>query len=286
MSTVELPLASPQEKPAAQPVRRKRLKAKPPAKINLALDKAELAKMIDRIEEEVDFHSSYAIEIKGKMAKLTGTAIAELLRVKELMSVVESLKNKGHSEIPAAPPQAGPLEPPTISPPADNGEPWQQGLDRDLEKLLLIKRLLEASVSPTAAAGEPPVPSVASATKRILVIDDDPTTTRIIEHFLQKENYLVSSSPSGIEGLKQALKETPSLILLDIMMPDLNGFQFLSIFRKDEDNAKVPVVILSSLAEEADVLKGLSVGAVDYITKPFSPQVLLAKIKKNISSGP
>jgi CheY-like chemotaxis protein len=286
MSKAELPLASPQEKPASQPVRRKRLKAKPPAKINLALDKAELAKMIDQIKEEVDFHSSYAIEIKGKMAKLTGTVIAELLRAKELMSVVESLKNKGHSETPAAPPQAGPLEPPTISPPADNGEPWQQGLDRDLEKLLLIKRQLEASVSPTAAAGEPPVPSVASATKRILVIDDDPTTTRIIEHFLQKENYLVSSSPSGIEGLKQALKETPSLILLDIMMPDLNGFQFLSIFRKDEDNANVPVVILSSLAEEADVLKGLSVGAVDYITKPFSPQVLLAKIKKNISSGP
>jgi len=286
MSTAEIPFASPQEKPAARPVRRKRLKAKPPAKINLALDKAELAKMIDQIEEEVDFHSSYAIEIKAKMAKLIGAAIAELLRVKELMSIVESLKNKGHSETPAAQPQAGPVEPPTISPPADNGEPWKQELDRDLEKLLIIKRLLDASVSPTAAVSQAPVPAAASATKRILVIDDDPTTTRIIEHFLQKENYLVSSSPSGIEGLKQALKEAPALILLDIMMPDLNGFQFLSVCRKDRENANVPVVILSSLAEEADVLKGLSVGAVDYITKPFSPQVLLAKIKKNIRSGP
>jgi len=69
-------------------------------------------------------------------------------------------------------------------------------------------------------------------------------------------------------------------------MPDLNGFQFLSIYRKGEDNARTPVVILSSLAEEADVLKGLETGAADYLTKPFSPQVLMAKVKKNLNSGP
>jgi DNA-binding response OmpR family regulator len=69
-------------------------------------------------------------------------------------------------------------------------------------------------------------------------------------------------------------------------MPDLNGFQFLSIFRQVRENARVPVLILSSLAEEADILKGLEIGAVDYITKPFSPQLLIAKIKKNLSPGP
>ncbi len=128
--------------------------------------------------------------------------------------------------------------------------------------------------------------SVTNGPKKILVVDDDLTTVKIISHFLQNEHYRVSISLSGTEGLKKAFLESPDLILLDIMMPDLNGFQFLSIFRKDKDNARIPVVILSSLSEEADVLKGLEIGAADYVTKPFSPQVLIAKIKKNINSKP
>jgi PleD family two-component response regulator len=122
--------------------------------------------------------------------------------------------------------------------------------------------------------------------QKILVVDDDPTTLKIISHFLQKENYRVSTSLSGVDGLKKAFKEDPDLIILDIMMPDLNGFQFLSIYRKDEENVQTPVVILSSLSEETDMLKGLGIGAIDYVTKPFSPQVLMAKIKKAIRSEP
>jgi CheY-like chemotaxis protein len=277
---------SPQQKPAPEPVRHRRPKTNQRPKINLALDQAELSDMIDRIREEVDSHFRCATEIKAKMEKLTGAAVAELLKVKELKNIVESLKNNGRQEAMAAQPQTGPARPPTVSPPEGSVERWRLELDRDLEKLLIIKRLLEASVPPPAKNSDPPVLPAASGVKRILVVDDDPTTVKIVEHFLQKENYLVSSSPSGVDGLKKALKEDPALILLDIMMPDLNGFQFLSAFRMDAAKANVPVVILSSLAEEADVLKGLSVGAVDYITKPFSPQVLLAKIRKNINSGP
>jgi CheY-like chemotaxis protein len=139
----------------------------------------------------------------------------------------------------------------------------------------------------TGAAPEPPAgrPET-NGVKNILVVDDDHTTVKIITHFLEKENYRVTSSFSGLDGLKKTFAETPDLILLDVMMPDLNGFQFLSILHKDREKARVPVVILSSLAEEADVLKGLEIGAVDYITKPFSPQVLVAKIKKNLNCGP
>jgi len=89
-----------------------------------------------------------------------------------------------------------------------------------------------------------------------------------------------------VEGLKKAFQEDPDLILLDVMIPDLNGFQFLSIYRNVGENARTPVVLLSSLSEEADILKGLEIGAVDYITKPFSPQLLMAKIKKSLNSGP
>jgi CheY-like chemotaxis protein len=168
-------------------------------KINVALDRAEVVKMIGQIREEIDYHSHRASELKADLEELTSQAC--------------------------------------------NGA------------------------------------------KKILVVDDDPTVIKIISHFLQKENYRVSTSLSGVEGLKKAFRENPDLILLDIMMPDLNGFQFLSIYRKDEENGRTPVLILSSLSEEADVLKGLEIGAADYITKPFSPQVLVAKIKKNISSG-
>jgi CheY-like chemotaxis protein len=286
MSKTELAPLSPQGGPEALPVCPKRRRIRRRTKINIALDKAEVAKMIDQIREEVEFHHGCAAEIKAKMEKLTSAALAELLRVKELKNIVESLKNNGHPATSAAGAQAAAAGQALLVPAAGKAERRKQELDRELEKLLIIKRLLEASLPGPAVKNGPPALPAANGPKKILVVDDDPTTVKIISHFLQRENYAVSISQSGIEGLKKAFKENPSLILLDIMMPDLNGFQFLSIYRKDEENARVPVVILSCLAEEADVLKGLDMGAVDYITKPFSPQVLLAKIKKNISSGP
>lgn len=286
MSKTELPPSSPRATSSSLPVSPKRRKVRRRAGLNFALDNNKVAKIIDHIKEEAELHHTSAAEIKANMEKLTSAAFAELLRVKELQNIVQSLKTSGHPEAPAAgaqAPRAGQVPP---SPTAGKAEKRQQELDRELEKLLIIKRLLESSLPRPAEKTGPPVLPAGNRPNKILVIDDDPTTVRIIAHFLQKENYAVSSSQSGIEGLKKAFKENPSLILLDIMIPDLNGFQFLSIYKKDEENAHVPVVILSSLAEEADVLKGLEIGAADYITKPFSPQVLLAKIKKNINSGP
>jgi CheY-like chemotaxis protein len=170
---------------------------------------------------------------------------------------------------------------------SERKEKWTRDLDREMEKLLIIKSLLEASLPAASENKELPAEQPRPVgPRKVLVIDDDPTTLKLISHFLEKENYRVSTSLSGVEGLKKALREAPDIILLDIMMPDLNGFQLLSIYRQAEENARTPVLILSSLAEEADILKGLGIGAVDYITKPFSPQLLMAKIKKNLSSGP
>jgi CheY-like chemotaxis protein len=258
------------------PGRTRRAKSKvDKTKVNLALDKKEAAAMVERIRVEVDYHRGCAAEIKAKLEKLTGVAFEELLKVKELKSIVESLKESGKN---GGCPLAGP---------GDSNKEWKQKLDRELEKLLIIKRLLEDSLAQARPEeSRPPEAADPSRAKKILVVDDDPTTVKIISHFLQKENYRVSSSLAGVDGIKKAFKENPDLILLDIMIPDLDGFQFLSIFRKDPEYAKIPVIILSSLAEEADVLKGLEIGAVDYLTKPFSPQVLMAKIKKNLNSPP
>ncbi len=272
-------------KSGAKPDSVKRPKKVSKPKVNLALDRREVAKMIEQIREEIEFHHGCASEVKAKLDKLIGTAFSELLKVKELRSIVVSLRENGR-ERPAAIPPA-PTEGESSPAPAPNPEDlWKAELDRELEKLLVIKKLLEASL-PAADAKEAPraARSGPNGVKKILVVDDDLTTIKIISHFLKKENYRVRTSLSGMDGLKKAFQETPDLILLDVMMPDLNGFQFLSIYRKDKENGRIPVVILSSLSEEADVLKGLEIGAMDYITKPFSPQVLMAKIKKNLNSG-
>lgn len=255
-------------------------------KANPAVDGAGAGGMISQIREEVEFHHGCAAELKVRLEKLTEAALSELIRVKELNNTIVNLKENGQEESTAETPAAT-REQTSPDPAPDPMELWKGELDRELEKLLIIKKLLEASLPAAAEKKERPTAfSASNGVKKILVVDDDLTTVKVITHFLQKENYRVSTSLSGVDGLKKAFKETPDLILLDIMMPDLNGFQFLSIYRKDEENARTPVVILSSLSEEADVLKGLEIGAVDYITKPFSPQVLIAKIKKNINSGP
>jgi PleD family two-component response regulator len=233
-------------------VKRRPKAAKPT--VNLDLYRANLPRMIDQIQEEPEVHSGRAAELKAELEKVTNTTEQVLKEVQELRNIVESLRENGQGEdVPVGAPAA-----------------------------------TKEGSSPAVRREESPgaLPGTDDGLKKILIIDDDSTTINIISHFLQKENYRVSTSLSGVEGLKKAFKEAPDLILLDVMMPDLNGFQFLSIYRKDEENARTPVVILSSLSEEADVLKGLEIGAVDYITKPFSPQVLMAKIKKNLNSGP
>jgi len=238
------------------------------------LEKTEFVRMIDKIKEKVDSHQRTAEEIQEKMEGLASAACAELLKVKELKEVVENLRK----DAPLSPGEDG------VSANEDKTQSWKHALDQNIERLLAIKKLLESLLAPKKKPRARALALPASdETKKVLVVDDDPTTVKIIAHFLERENFTVSTSLSGAEGLKKAFQENPDLILLDIMMPDLNGFQFLSIFQKDELTARIPVIVLSSLAEEADVLRALETGAVDYILKPFSPQVLLAKIKKSLN---
>lgn len=120
--------------------------------------------------------------------------------------------------------------------------------------------------------------------KKVLVIEDDPVTTKIISHFLEKEKYSVSIATNGENGLEQIKKEKPDLILLDLMLPIVNGHQILAVLKKENGMPDIPVIVLSALSQEPDVLNGYEEGATDYITKPFSPQVLMAKIKSILSS--
>ena len=216
------------------------------------------------------------LEVQAKLRELTDLAISEATKMKAIKCRLDCLNENGAEATEQLP-----------APPRGGGGLSMKQLDWELEKLHVIQRLLGASPPPSFAEAQPrPVPPVpASAGRRVLVVDDDPITVNIVSHFLRKESYEVLSSLSGIEGLRIALRENPDLIVLDILMPDLTGFQFLSAFRRAKRDIATPVIILSSLSGEEDVLRGLEFGAADYVTKPFSPQVLMAKINKTLARG-
>jgi DNA-binding response OmpR family regulator len=113
--------------------------------------------------------------------------------------------------------------------------------------------------------------------ERVLIIDDEPDYIKVVETILEKEGYDVIPATSGKEGLDKLTEERPDLILLDIMMPEMDGFEVCSRIRENFES--LPVIILSVMKDDSDIVKGLWVGANDYFTKPFNKAILLAKIR-------
>lgn len=111
---------------------------------------------------------------------------------------------------------------------------------------------------------------------RILVIDDEPSITKLVTAYLEPEGYEIHTAADGNAGLKAARTFKPDLIILDVMLPGLDGIELLSRLRRESD---VYVIMLTARTEETDKIVGLSVGADDYVTKPFSPRELVARIK-------
>jgi diguanylate cyclase (GGDEF)-like protein len=116
----------------------------------------------------------------------------------------------------------------------------------------------------------------------ILIVDDNPDNIRVLGTVLRQNNYRVLISQSGLQALKTLEMTTVDLILLDIMMPGLDGFETCSRIKANPDWEIIPVIFLTAKVEEAEVVKGLEMGAVDYITKPFNSQVLLARVKTHL----
>lgn len=114
---------------------------------------------------------------------------------------------------------------------------------------------------------------------RILLIEDERGLTEALSWTFQREGYEVLVANDGQEGLRRAQMILPDLIILDIMLPGLNGLEICRELRAGERTRDIPIIILSAKAEETDQIVGFSLGADDYVTKPFSPKVLLQKIK-------
>ncbi len=111
---------------------------------------------------------------------------------------------------------------------------------------------------------------------KILIIDDEPSIVNLVSAYLKPEGYEVFTAADGPAGLKAAKAYKPDLIVLDLMLPGLDGIELLSRLRRESD---VYVILLTARTEETDKIVGLSVGADDYVTKPFSPRELVARIK-------
>ncbi|HEY97640.1 MAG TPA: response regulator transcription factor [Dehalococcoidia bacterium] len=121
--------------------------------------------------------------------------------------------------------------------------------------------------------------------KRILIIEDDPSFSRAINHIVEKEGYEVSTASNGMTGLRMAKDNPPDLLILDVMLPGLDGFEICSQLRADESTEKLPIVMLSAKGQEADKTTGLSVGANEYLTKPIDRALLLEKIASLLAAG-
>ncbi len=121
--------------------------------------------------------------------------------------------------------------------------------------------------------------------KKILVVDDEDDILNFLELVLSEKGYQVSTASGGQEALTKAQLERPDLVLLDIMMPRMDGWEVLKLLRVDEETAEVPVAMLSARTEARDRVQGLQEGAIDYICKPFSLSELLGKIEAIFSEA-
>lgn len=116
--------------------------------------------------------------------------------------------------------------------------------------------------------------------KRILVCDDDPVILRLLQVNLELEGYEVLSAHNGEEALEIASAERPDLVILDIMMPKLDGYQTAERLKAQDDTKEIPVVFVSAKAQLSDIEKGKSYGVADYLTKPFDPSDLLEIVER------
>jgi len=114
---------------------------------------------------------------------------------------------------------------------------------------------------------------------RILIVEDEPDQQELLRYNLAREGYSVSCAADGREALAMLRDVEPDLILLDLMLPGLDGLEVCRKVRHDPATANVPIVMLTAKSEDSDVVTGLELGADDYVTKPYSPRVLLARVK-------
>ena len=120
---------------------------------------------------------------------------------------------------------------------------------------------------------------------KILVVDDEPEAVELLEFNLKQAGFDVIAATDGAQAIKKARSASPSLIVLDLMLPEIDGLEVCKMLRRDSATANIPIIMLTAKAAELDRILGLELGAEDYITKPFSPRELVLRVKKVLQRG-
>ena len=244
---------------------------------------AALSELLSKGAEEIQDHLSLVARIQIQIGRLLATSIDELERAERLEALTSFVtEGEPDGKIPRRERDS-----------LDSRLKAKAGayLEQEIRTLKKMQRLLgvpawNAGASGTPAAGESraQVPdegrSDSSSARKVLIIMPDPGTMRVLKYFLEKEGCEVLTCSEGPAGVRAAVREMPQVILLDILLPGTDGYQILGQLKENDRTARIPVFVLSVLAQEADVVRAVNGGAADYFAKPFSPQILLAKIRQ------
>lgn len=122
--------------------------------------------------------------------------------------------------------------------------------------------------------------------KKVLVVDDEPFILKSLTFVLRKEGFDVYEASNGEEAMEQIREHNPGLVLLDVMMPKKNGYEVLSEVKNDDDLKHIHIIMLTAKGQEADRLKGMSLGVDEYMTKPFSPMKIVERARAILSTAP
>jgi two-component system, OmpR family, alkaline phosphatase synthesis response regulator PhoP len=117
------------------------------------------------------------------------------------------------------------------------------------------------------------------APKKILIVEDEEDIAQLVKLYLEKDGFRTATAKTGIEGLRLIKTDRPDMVILDLMLPEMDGLEICKKIRNAPDTALLPVLMLTAKAEESDTIIGLELGADDYVTKPFSPKVLVTRVK-------
>ena len=118
-----------------------------------------------------------------------------------------------------------------------------------------------------------------SGQKKILIVEDEQDILQLVKHYLEKEGFRPVTAMNGLDALKRVKEDKPDLVVLDLMLPHMDGLEVCKRLRAVPDTSMLPIIMLTAKAEESDTIVGLELGADDYITKPFSPKALVARVK-------
>jgi DNA-binding response OmpR family regulator len=121
---------------------------------------------------------------------------------------------------------------------------------------------------------------------KVLLVDDDPVILKLLQVNFEMEGYTVVCANDGVEGLEKARAERPDIVLLDIMMPRMDGLEVTRELKGSDDTKEIPIILLSAKAQASDVQAGKDMGADDYLTKPFDPLELLERVSELLEGGP